>query len=433
MASSPDDRDLSPPSEAIQRLILAQFQADWVDRLSVDQMFVLIDGVLPFEACLYYQVLPLFLEGNRLHLGMVSPEDASAVDYVRRIISYVNYSLLPRQISSEALRVVLTAYLNYAGKKSAGRQSAGRQSVDKQQVDQNWVGTKPPVGAQALDQEAFKVEHSYYSARAKLEQEANPNDRKTLIVDSPEYLNDSYLEVTASTSAPLQKPRTELPAAPLPLNVPLLESLPVLAVQAHHPENSLESLAGLPPHDLLQELLARVIARGIGRLYFECHVDYGRILWSQDGVLQSVLDQLPLPLFQSIVNALKQLMQLALEPVDALKQVEAEYLYDRQRILLRCRFMPNGYGEEATLQVLRGAALKFYQQQQVSKLERDALGIAKQLQNKLKEIRDRACAEPGLISAKFDVLPALSQFLQAMEEKPNHLGMYSKKAEKEEG
>jgi type II secretory ATPase GspE/PulE/Tfp pilus assembly ATPase PilB-like protein len=384
MASSLDDRDLSQPSEAVQRLILAQFKADWVDRLNVDQMFVLIDGVLPFEACLYYQVLPLFLEGNRLHLGMVSPEDSSAVDYVRRIVSYVNYSLQPRQISSEALRVVLTAYLNYAGKKSA--------------------------------------------TRVKIERGVSANDRKTLIVDSPEYLTSPYPAI--ATSASPQKPLAD-PTAALPLNLPLLESLPVLAVKAHPPENTpentLESLVDLPADALLQELLARVLARGIGRLYFECHADYGRILWSQDGVLQSVLDRLSLPLFQGIVNALKQLMQLAPDPVDVLKQVEAEYSYDRQRILLRCRFMPNGYGEEATLQVLRGAALKFYQQQQVSKLERDALGIAKQLQTKLKEIRDRAYAEPGLTSAKFDVLPALSQFLQSMEEKPNSSGMILKK------
>ena len=64
-----DDQSGSNLSELVYQRILSQFRGDWATRLNVDQMFVLIDGVLPFEACLYYQVLPLFLEGNRLHFG----------------------------------------------------------------------------------------------------------------------------------------------------------------------------------------------------------------------------------------------------------------------------------------------------------------------------------------------------------------------------
>jgi hypothetical protein len=120
MASLGDQQISSFGDSAYQR-ILAQFQGEWVSRLNVDQMFVLIDGVLPFEACLYYQVLPLFLDGSRLHLGTVSPDDTSASEYVRRIISYLNYSLVSHSISSEALRVVLTDYLNYAGSQPASR------------------------------------------------------------------------------------------------------------------------------------------------------------------------------------------------------------------------------------------------------------------------------------------------------------------------
>jgi hypothetical protein len=36
--------------------------------------------------------------------------------------------------------------------------------------------------------------------------------------------------------------------------------------------------------------LGRVLIGGIGRLYFERQSEQGRILWSQDGVLQSVLE-----------------------------------------------------------------------------------------------------------------------------------------------
>jgi flagellar biosynthesis/type III secretory pathway protein FliH len=171
---------------------------------------------------------------------------------------------------------------------------------------------------------------------------------------------------------------------------------------------------------MLQELLARVLVGGIGRLYFECHPQYGRVLWSQDGILQSVLEYLPLPAFQQLLQELKQIAQ-ASPPTPSPYQVEIERLYDRHRVLLRFRFMVGKHGEEATLQVLRGAALRFHQKQQLSTLKRDALGIAKQLQTKLNEIRDRAYAEPGLAAARFEALPALNQLLQNIEEQLNGL------------
>jgi len=112
---------------------------------------------------------------------------------------------------------------------------------------------------------------------------------------------------------------------------------------------------------------------------------------------------------------------LSLIPVQQPKQVEIERLYQNTRLLLRFRVMPSVNGEEATLQVLRGAALRFYQQQQLSTLERDAISIAKQLQLKVNEIRDRARVQSGTSSGKFDGLPALNQMLRHMEEQIEHL------------
>jgi hypothetical protein len=82
---------------------------------------------------------------------------------------------------------------------------------------------------------------------------------------------------------------------------------------------------------------------------------------------------------------------------------------------------PHEEGEEATLQILRGAALKFYQQQQIAALERDALRIARQLQTKLNEIRDRARLESGIVAAKLEVLPALSQIIKTIEKQVDSL------------
>jgi hypothetical protein len=91
--------------------------------------------------------------------------------------------------------------------------------------------------------------------------------------------------------------------------------------------------------------------------------------------------------------------------------VEIERRYQQENLLLRLRVMPGTHGEEATLQVLRGVALKFYQRQKMEKLGQDALKLAQQLQRKLHEICDRAERDPSPL----EVLPALNQLLQGLD------------------
>ncbi|MBW4515070.1 MAG: hypothetical protein KME11_07585 [Timaviella obliquedivisa GSE-PSE-MK23-08B] len=393
MSSSNADSIFSAP---VQQRLLDQLRQgsspsfSWEklgDRINLDQMFVLIDGILPFEACLYYQVLPLFVDDNQLNLGMVSPEDEVAFEYIRRIISYLNYSLVSLPITSEAHQSVLTTYLSHSAKKPRRTPNPYRSSI-----------------------------------RAKKEKVINSGDRLTFLLDDS---NPSEIETLDLSAPDPSAPNFSAPVSPTAAAIPelvsqsidtpaLISPLPTLNIESRYSANSVETLANLPSHDLLQELFARVLESGIGRLYFECGTLQGRILWSQDGVLQSVMENLTFPTLQAVIDQLKVMAQLPLLPLQKTEQVEVEYLYQRSRVLLRFQFMLSSPGEAATVQILRGAALKFYQRQQISKLERDALGIAKQLQVKLSEIRDRAQAESGLAGARFDVLPNLNQLLQNM-------------------
>lgn len=368
-----------PNSEAVQ--------------IDPEQMFHLIDGILPFEACLYHQVLPLRLEGSRLHLGMVDPEDALALDYVRRILAYLNCSLIPEAITAKTHQAMLSAYLCQTGKQQQPSRPTARLK-------------SPPADETAAP-----------------DRQSSP----TLIVDSPDKL-ESLDFPTVSQTETLVEEEVEAPeksnlAAPtqipesieLPPVAPTAMVLPQLEVQARYLSSPVEELVKLPPAELLQELFGRVLVGGIGRLYFERHQDKGRILWSLNGVLQSVLDGLSPQVFQGVINELKRLTHMPMLPVQKPKQVEIERRYEQTRLLLRLRVMPGKYGEEATLQVLRGAALKFYQQQQFATLGRDALGIAQQLQKKLGEIRDRVRTNPTLSSEQLDALPALNQVLKDLE------------------
>lgn len=367
-----------------------------------DVTYRLIDSILPFEACLYHQVLPLSLEGTRLNLGMVNPDDGAALDYVRRILAYMNCSLVPQLISGAKHKEVLSAYLNYTGQLK-----------------------------QAKAQQQNSISEEKFNEQAKA----------TLIVDSPEVLNQTDLPKSASPTTTWQtktyipseasqpqpsekknknpqtyagsKPKVEGQKPPIS---PSSLSLPSLAVTAKYISSPVEVLATLPPKELLNELLARVLAGGIGRLFFERHPDKGRILWSQNGVLQSVLDGLDTSVFQGVINELKKLTHLSLIPVEQPKQVEIERVYQQNRLLLRLRVMPGKNGEEGTLQVLRGAALKFHQQQQLENLSRDALSIAQQLQTKMNEIQKRTRIDPSLTTGQLDALPALDQLLKSLNE-----------------
>ncbi|MGA9382882.1 MAG: hypothetical protein WBV73_29325 [Phormidium sp.] len=377
------------------------------DPLQINEaMFRLIDGILPFEACLYHRVIPLSLEGTRLNLGMVETNDQEALDYVRRILAYMNCSLSPQPLSAKNHQALLSAYLNHTG-----------------QLKET---------ATSIEQEKIPTEQS------------NQDNKATLILDDEEsatqYIQEKIPPVVTSLPTvpqpfPAQKPQPANSTANKKAETPPLVpspalSLPTLEVEAQYLSSPIEVLAELPPKVLLNELLARVLAGGIGRLYLENHQDKGRILWSQNGVLQLVLEGVNTSILQGLIQELKRLTYLPMLPVEKAKQAEIERIYKQNRLLLRLRVMPGTYGEEATLQVLRGAALKFYQQQQLENLSRDALNIAQQLQQKVNEIRERTHLDPSLNTDKLDALPALDELVQSLEEQIKYLRIVRTQAKK---
>ncbi|MFB2877594.1 hypothetical protein [Floridanema aerugineum] len=379
------------------------------DPLQINEaMFRLIDGILPFEACLYHQVIPLSLEGTRLNLGMVDPKDTEALDYVRRILAYMNCSLIPQPLSAKNHQALLSAYLSHTGQLKSTAPSTESQEIAKEKLTQD---NKPTL---ILDDEE--------SATDYIEEQIPP------VVNSPPTVEQ---DITAQKPLSASKSGDKKAQTPPVVPNPGL-SLPTLEVEAQYLTSPIEVLAKLPPKVLLGELLARVLAGGIGRLYLENHSDNGRILWSQNGVLQLVLEGVNSSILQGLIQELKRLTHLPMLPVEKPKQAEIERIYKQNRLLLRLRIMPGTYGEEATLQVLRGAALKFYQQQQLENLSRDALNIAQQLQQKVNEIRERTNLDPSLNTDKLEALPALDELVQSVEQQIKYLRIVQAQAKKNE-
>jgi type II secretory ATPase GspE/PulE/Tfp pilus assembly ATPase PilB-like protein len=390
--------------------------------INTEHMFRLIETILPFEACLYHQVLPLAVEGQYLYLGMVDLQDQDALSYVRRMIGYINCTLVPRSISSNLHQAMLSAYLNHTDRVASPKENR-KQHPDSSRSHSISVGesVSPP--------KTLEPESGSLASIAAQNQPFDSQTFATVILDPDEDEVEALPSLSTDQAAtlpmdsPLNSPSSPSPPPPqIPSQTPII---PSFDIEAYYLASPIEILTELPSKNLLHELLGRAFMGGIGRLYFEHREQYGRILWSQSGVLQSVLDKLDPLLFQGVIDELKDLAGLPLDPIEDLKQVELERLYQKKRLLLRLRFMAGQHGEQATLQVLRGAALKFYEQQQLNRLGKDALSIAQQLQRKLDEIRNRKSTDsPGEEDSKpsLDSLSELHQVLERLNEQLRDLG-----------
>ena len=351
-----------------EQLMVHTSSTDSAATMDSDRIFQLIDTVVPFEACLYYQVLPLSLEGNLFKLGVVDAQDDSALDYVQRILAYMNCSVTTEPIAPETQRSMLSAYLLH-----------GSQVREPSQTETAAAPTPKNPAPATSGSEAETL-------LSRPEPSISPRDR------------------FKGVSAAIKPAGAEVYPTPAELSV--------LDVEALYLSSPVEVLATLPAPQLLQELLGRVLLDGIGRLFFERHQSMGRILWSQDGVLKSMLEGIHPVLFQEVIDELKRLTDMPVCPVEQPKQVEVERLYGKTHLLLRLRVMAVGGKEEATLQVLRGAALRFYQQQQLSSLSRDALQLAQELQRKVNQIRDRTRLSP----LPLEGLPALEKVVKNVDD-----------------
>jgi hypothetical protein len=356
-------------------------ELEWNQESVRTEIFQLIESFLSFEACLYHQILPLRFEGKSLILGMVNSRDDVALDYVNRILSYVNCTMVIRPMDAETHRSILSVYLNYKNTS---------QSVNKRISLPEVFSQQPHTTSENTQQNVTYIDDIYTD---------NHTSTNTLNTSDSDII---HTEIKAATTKKAEETAIE--------STPITKT-PLLLVPSPDEFTPVELLASLPPKKFLEELLGRVIVGGIGRLYFERLPYEGKILWSENGVLQSVLEKLPLSVFQGALNELKRFANIRVTTLSELRQIEKEYIYRNQRILLRLRVMPGMYGEEATLQVLKGAALKFYQQQQLSRLSRDALGISQQLSFKLHEMQDRLLQSRNSSSEQLEALTVLNRLL----------------------
>ncbi|WP_088241635.1 pilus assembly protein PilB [Calothrix rhizosoleniae] len=387
--------------------VLHTTTADREQSLDSKQIFDLLESLLPLEICLHYQVLPLELERQRLVLGMVYPKDDDALEYVNRIISYLNYTIDTRAIAVNTHQEILSAYLRYKNT-----------NTDNCQIQ------KPEI-----------VEEAQYSSSSAHIEEVHPhNSQQELIQTHDDQQVDSQEKMAAIESIDNEHPtftptiEVETEATYLQCSATVLQSstidktrekltqkLPVLSLPPAEELHPLDVLPTLAPKQLLTELLSRVLTSGIGRLYLKREPYEGQIIWSNNGIPQYVIEKLPLSQYQGVLNELKRFGSFSLTTIDQIQQVEKEYLHQNNSLLIRLRIMPGECGEEATLQVLKGTALKFYRQKQIERLSNDSLRITQTLSHKLHNLQERLLLNSNDNAEKLTALHQLDQLINSLD------------------
>ncbi len=436
--------------QLVKRLYPEFSNKEMAERVNIEQMFTLIESVLPVEICLHHQILPLFLKGRHLHLGMVFVGDTAAYEYARRIIAYLNYSLVKQSISSTVLQVALSAYLKHhaADAASARLQPQPKRAADAAspvalKTSAPAASPVPQSHPKIFSPEAVEPAGSESAAAAAQPIDAAPDpsrkrdrrrkgkrpaprpEQETYVVDSPETLDEAYLPSEIHLKNRPGNPISALSDPQLPPasgddsaqeNQPTVQvhTPPALALDIRRPELPFERLAELAPRHLLPELLGRVLVGNISRLYFEPQADRGRILWSDSGVLRSAIDPISKDQLQGVLNELKQMMQLPMALVKRTSFAELEYTYGESTVLLRVRITTSQQGENAMLQVLQGATLKLYQRQQMTRLGQEAIDAAKQVQLRVSELKNRMAASPDGSDPSMEVLADLSHILRSL-------------------
>lgn len=366
-----------------------------------EQVFLIMDSLLSFEVCLHHQIVPLNIEENNILVGMVHPDDGDALNYVGPILSYMNLYMVVQQITDESHRATMSAYLNY-----------------KNTIPFN-LKKYPPLERLFSKKAAPVISQSLANTEVV---ENTKSHNQTTFIHVPSEIREirevgsRQLIEQAENLLPIPETDGTLsnPNCLIPLKI---SSEADIASMVEIPKvfSPVDVLATLPAKRLLEELLGRILAGGIGRLYLERQSDQGRILWSDNGVLQSVLDKLPLSIFQGVLNELKQITALPNTNATEVQQREKEFLYQQKRLLLRLRVMPGTYGQEATLQVLRGAALKFYQQQKLTHLSRNTIETIQQLARMLRELQDRLLLDSDPNMQQLKAINNLSQLMERVD------------------
>lgn len=425
MQSQPPNSPNSHPNRQQWQQLTGNFD---LSNLELEVAFDLITHILPLGICRHYQIVPLTVQDYNLTLGIVDLEHPDTFKGVRSHLQGTPYNIQYRKIDLKTYQLIISAYLNYAKTESPAHKlpktsalnpysslTSAPSNQSAPDIRATFIVDSPDdsyaTGDLSIDS-GFIYEQSKYDLPSS---SGKTNSGFSLGQVNPDYsrpLNQSP-SIGRNTSGHQVPPKQQPATGNQP---PHNTSHNTLNLKADHLAEPIQSLLHLPAKQLWHELLARVLNQGIGRIYFERYPTSGRILLTQNGVLQAACEQLAVSQYQALLNQFKMLAHLPPDPVDKPKKIEIEHYYQNERVLLRLRVTQGKHGEEGTLQVLRGNALQFYQQKQMDELGEQALHLSQELERKLRQIYARTRINPTKLNQIHEIWQLEAKIRQLLEQ-----------------
>lgn len=406
------------------------------------EIFKLIDSVFPLDSCQHYQVLPLKLEGNDLTVGMLDPGNEESLKFVNSIANVFKYNLELQLIDTQTHQIILASY-------SQNSQEVTRQHGDhnKTVIDSSFKSDSIPLNEQQrnrrrladsaptiISQPDSEVSQIQPDISQDLPNLPNlPPDFDFLKdLDLAPSLSDKPVKLSRDGAATVYETPSELRQQKVSHNLDdkptviggdpaqllaqdasansqeiIASEVQISDLIAETPVKSIElqEEAEIETVDFLQELMPQLSWHKLLEQSFEYkselisltrHSDHGSIIISKNQSTQSSIDQVPLPIFCSLIDEIKRMARIPHDTTTPPKKVVLERLYDQERILLRLEFIFQDDGEKVIIQVLRDQALKIYEQKQIDKISEQALQLAKQLEKALRKIQ--SCFDSAQLS-----------------------------------
>ena len=415
------------------------------------EIFELVDSVFPVDSCRHYGVLPLGLTGQNLSLGMLNCTNEESLKFINSIAKVFKYNLQIKQIDEQTLKIILTSYLQAS---SQSPKQNGDRDRNKTVIDSEFNSSQTDIARDSVRRRIADSAPTIISQPDRQPAPLKPNSANS-IDDLPadlDFLKDLDLSLRSDTTDTKQKKSEDRDSTLYEIPPEFLnrqakndsddkatiigDPAQLLAQEARYNEaelaleeaqisdliaeaDLLSTKQKLEADDFLpalnsqlswQKLLEEVFKHQSEAIYLTRHNDFGSIITNRNGSLQSRAEQIPLPIFCSVIDEIKRMARIPLDLSNHAKKVVLERFYRQERILLRLEFDTKDEREVVVVQILRGKKLEKYEQQQMDKVSEQALCLAKQLEKTLRRIQ--ACFD----SAELTNL----RELQAVQSRINH-------------
>ncbi|GAB4524470.1 MAG: hypothetical protein Tsb0014_02980 [Pleurocapsa sp.] len=432
------------------------------------QIFQLINSILPVESCINHKILPLQLKDKYLTLGMLNPEDLKAINSVRTIVTSFGYYLNIKAIDSQTYQLILNNY--FQASTSQQNNASDRTVVDvepalpnsdrrrrldsaptiissetpkpKPSIDSSMTLTDIPADFDFLREAPPQPKGKRADADSSMTltdipadfdflREASPQpkgkradaDSSMTLADIPadfDFLREATPQKSPApshhsdgvTSANLHEKSTiivEENSEDLPPEKSQIVSSEVQIsnlipetnensqgsnrdnLQDSKTDNkakSVDFLADFTSRLLWEQLFEQSLKHHIDRIHLKINRDRGSILCSTQEQVKSSLERVALTSYFSLVEEIKALVKLSSSAaVKNIKKVAIEKFHQKERVILRLAFIPNQYGLDITIDILRNEILRDYEQKQMDKISQQALSMAQKLEKTIKKMK----------------------------------------------